>query len=275
MPELPEVETLTRGVREELLSKRFTNVEFLRPDIREIIPVQRLKEILVDQTISDVTRRGKYMLIHTSAGVMGVHLGMSGRFVSADVNDPLAPHTHAIFHAGHHKQFRFIDPRRFGRLFSIETGGVESHPFLVKLGVEPLIGSPLSLGRHLFAQSRRRSQAVKVFLMDSEIVVGVGNIYASETLWRAKISPHQSAKDLTLAQFNKIARQIIDVLSDAIKAGGTTFRDYRDSDGNKGYFQTNLAVYGRDQKPCGRCGTSIVKTTQAGRSTYHCTICQK
>jgi formamidopyrimidine-DNA glycosylase len=274
VPELPEVETLVRGVREELIGKSFVNVSFLRADIREPIPIKRLKEILKDQTVDSVTRRGKYMLIHTTKGYLGVHLGMSGRFILTNRATELAPHTHAVFELGDGQQFRFIDARRFGRLFSIENQQLDSHPFLEKLGVEPL-ESTLDLGRHLFAQSRTRSQAVKVFLMDSAVVVGVGNIYASESLWRANINPHLSAKQLSARKWSKLACQIIDVLTAAIQAGGTTFRDYRNKDGNSGDFQANLAVYGREAKPCPRCAAKIIKTTQAARSTYHCAVCQK
>ncbi|MEI6397862.1 MAG: bifunctional DNA-formamidopyrimidine glycosylase/DNA-(apurinic or apyrimidinic site) lyase [Pseudomonadota bacterium] len=274
MPELPEVESLVRGVRQELLGKRFVDVSFLRPDVREVIPAARLKDILVGETVTEVTRRGKYMLIHTNKGALGVHLGMSGRFVGASKSALLVAHTHARFEVNDGLEYRFIDPRRFGRLFSLEPGEVGSHPFLAKLGVEPL-DPGVDLRGVLLEASRNRRQPVKVFLMNSEVVVGVGNIYASEVLWRAKINPHTVVNKIPVRKFIEISRQIIDVLSEAIKAGGTTFRDYRDKDGNPGYFQENLAVYGRQAKPCGRCSSKIVKTTQAARSTYHCPICQK
>ncbi len=274
MPELPEVETLVRGVREELVGQSFVNVSFFRADIREPIPVARLKEILTAQPVHSVTRRGKYMLIHTSQGALGVHLGMSGKFVLSEKHEPHVLHTHAIFELGDGREFRFIDPRRFGRLFSIETKELDLHPFLAKLGVEPLdLG--VNLQKHLFVDSRSRSQGVKVFLMDSSVVVGVGNIYASESLWRARINPHTSAKQITLKMYSKLSQKIIEVLSEAINAGGTTLRDYRNKDGNPGYFQTNLAVYGREAKPCLKCGAKIIKTTQAARSTYQCPVCQK
>jgi formamidopyrimidine-DNA glycosylase len=274
VPELPEVESLVRGVREELVGKRFADVSFSRPDIREVIPAARIKEILVGEAVTEVTRRGKYMLIHTGKGALGVHLGMSGRFVGSPKNEPLASHTHARFEVKEGLEYRFIDPRRFGRLFSVERNEISTHPFLAKLGVEPL-ETGVNLRGVLLEASRKRRQAIKVFLMDSEIVVGVGNIYASEVLWRAKVNPHIPANEIPVKKFTEISRQIIDVLSDAINAGGTTFRDYRDKDGNPGYFQVNLGVYGRAAKPCSRCGSMIVKTTQAARSTYHCPVCQK
>ncbi len=274
MPELPEVESLVRGVRDALKGKRIANVSFLRPDIREVIPAERLKEILSGQKVTDVSRRGKYMLIHTKEGALGVHLGMSGRFVASDKSACLVPHTHALFDLEKNLQFRFIDPRRFGRLFSVEKNETSTHPFLAKLGVEPL-EDEIDLGDHLFDASRSRSQAVKVFLMDSEVVVGVGNIYASESLWRAKINPQIPSKNLKLSQFRKLALHIKAVLSDAIDAGGTTLRDYRDKDGKPGYFQTNLAVYGKESMPCPRCRTTVRRMIQAARSTFFCSVCQK
>lgn len=274
MPELPEVESLVRGVRDALKGKRIANVAFFRPDIREPIPTERLAEILVGKKVTDVARRGKYMLIHTSEGALGVHLGMSGRFVASLGSDMMAPHTHACFQVEDGAEFRFIDPRRFGRLFSLENHEITTHPFLSKLGVEPL-NEQLDLARHLFDASRSRTQAVKVFLMDSEVVVGVGNIYASEALWRAKINPMISAKTLQLRDFRALAKHIKLVLQDAIDAGGTTFRDYRDKDGNPGYFQKNLSVYGKESMPCPRCRSKVCRITQAGRSTFFCPVCQK
>ncbi len=274
MPELPEVESLVRGVRDALLGKRIANLVFYRPDIREPIPTKRLTEILRGKQVNDVVRRGKYMLIHTREGALGVHLGMSGRFVVSRQSDEMAPHTHAVFQVEDGMEFRFVDPRRFGRLFSVELSETTTHPFLSRLGVEPL-DDDFDLARHLFDASRSRKQCVKVFLMDSEVVVGVGNIYASESLWRAKINPQTPSKSLQLREFKNLARHIRSVLSEAIDAGGTTLRDYRDKDGNPGYFQTNLAVYGKESKPCPRCRTTLCRMTQAGRSTFFCPFCQK
>ena len=273
MPELPEVESLVVGARGDLVGHCFASLCFYRPDIREPIPVDRVKEILVGRTIDAVTRRGKYMLMHTSEGIVGIHLGMSGRFVRCHENEPLAKHTHAVFALSEGSQYRFVDPRRFGRIFALDSHEIDTHPFFVSLGVEPL-DSKVSLAEHLFQRARKKVQPVKQFLMDSTIVVGVGNIYASESLWRAKINPRRKTMKLTRAQWGTLACQIVGVLNDAIKAGGTSFRDYRDKDGNPGYFQQELAVYGREAKPCKRCTALIKRTVQAGRSTYHCPICQ-
>jgi formamidopyrimidine-DNA glycosylase len=274
LPELPEVESLTRGIKAELTGHYVTDIRFSRPDIREVIPVTAIRDALLNESVRDVSRRGKYMLIHTIRGSLGVHLGMSGMFVRHTRSDPVKAHTHAIFEIDHEFEYRFIDPRRFGRLFAINPGEIETHPFLKDLGVEPL--SPdIDLGEYLFQRSRASARPAKTFLMDSQIVVGVGNIYASESLWRAKIHPLESVNHLTREQTCDLARQIIDVLNEAISSGGTTLKDYRDSQGNEGQFQRKLSVYGREQKPCVVCQTLIQRTVQGGRSTFHCPFCQK
>ena len=273
MPELPEVESLVVGIRPELLGRSIVKVVFYRPDIREKIPQKRIRQILLNKEIITVLRRGKYVFVGTAEGYLGIHLGMSGRFLESSADAPLAPHTHALFEINSGMQFRFVDPRRFGRLFSVEKDELAYHPFLSKLGVEPL-DATTKLSDHLFTSSRRRSQAIKNFLMDSHVVVGVGNIYASESLWHAQIHPEKRACDLSLLQYERLSEAIIRVLREAIRAGGTTLRDYRDKDGNPGYFQQNLAVYAKVTKPCLRCSTPIVKTTSAGRSTFFCPFCQ-
>lgn len=214
------------------------------------------------------------MLISTSRGTAGIHLGMSGRFVAAKKDSMIEKHTHVVFKTACGHEYRLIDPRRFGRLFHIAGKNIYEHPFLSKLGVEPL-ALDQNLGRHLFMCARPKKQAIKSFLMDHEVVVGIGNIYASETLWRAAIHPETPAKALTQQQYKIIARHAVSVLNEAIEAGGTTFRDYRDKDGKPGYFQNNLAVYGKVSMPCRRCGSAIAKITQSGRSTFFCPLCQK
>ncbi len=274
MPELPEVESLVRGIRTDLIGRSFSKIEFYRKDLREKIPQKRLRQILLGQTIHDVFRRGKYFLIGTDQGFLGVHLGMSGRFVKSDPTQPLLTHTHACFEINSETQFRYIDPRRFGRMFSVEKNQTSDHPFLAGLGVEPLDKS-IDLAKYLYEKSRTRKQPIKNFLMDSSVVVGIGNIYASEALWLSKIHPEQPANSISLNEFSKVSDAARDVLNQAIAAGGTTFRDYRDKDGKPGYFQQNLSVYGKVTKPCTRCGGEVLRLTLAGRSTFFCSLCQK
>ena len=273
MPELPEVESLVRGIRSELVGKSFADVVFYRDDIREKIPKIRLKQILVDQKIKQVFRRGKYLLVGTDHGFLGVHLGMSGRLVKAANHEKLPAHTHAVFEISPSVQFRFVDPRRFGRLFSIENHELYTHPFLAKLGIEPL-ENVQTLACHLYQKSRGRMQPIKNFIMDSSVVVGVGNIYASEALWLARIHPEQKSRSLSEEDYLELAHAISEVLIKAIAAGGTTFRDYRDKDGKPGYFQNKLAVYGKNTKPCPRCMRKICRAVHCGRSTFYCSFCQ-
>lgn len=282
MPELPEVEHLVSGVRAVAVGCRFARIDFYRDDVREPMDKAELRKALLSQTVTAVTRRGKYMLVHTTRGALGIHLGMSGRFVFDESAKVSRPHTHVVFALNQKDEansfsFHFVDPRRFGRVFALTTEEATafSHSFLRDLGVEPL-DQEVDLGKHLFVESRSRKVPVKNFIMDGHVVVGVGNIYASESLWRAKISPLVPANELSRPALTRLATEIKKTLSEAIAAGGTTFRDYRNSHDKPGMFQVKLAVYERDGEPCRRCGKGLIeKITQGGRSTYLCPVCQK
>lgn len=279
MPELPEVENLVCGVREIALGSRFTAIDFYRDDVREEIPKQELCDVLIDETVTAVTRRAKYMLIHTKRGALGIHLGMSGRFVHDQSTQVSRPHTHVVFKlksADGDFSFHFVDPRRFGRVFALSETQAETlqHQFLDSLGVEPL-AADVDLAKVFFDKSRTRKVPLKNFVMDNAIVVGVGNIYASESLWRAKLSPYREASSLTRTEARRLALEIKKTLAEAIAAGGTTFRDYRNSHDKPGMFQVKLAVYEQEAKPCRRCHKIIHKTVVGSRSTYFCPFCQK
>lgn len=277
MPELPEVECLTRAVSRSLQGAKLTKAKFFRKDLRDPIPVGEFRKALEGQFIDRFWRRSKYMVWQSGDQCGVFHLGMSGNMRLLEDAKPVYPHTHAIFMFEKEKgvpQFlHFIDPRRFGRISCIPLAELESHPYFSKLGPEPLVAR--KLGEYLFERSRNKKQAVKTFLMDARVLVGVGNIYASESLFRAGISPTRPAGTVKRNEFELLAIHIKATLREAIKAGGTTFRDFKSSDGEPGYFFLKLNVYDREGEPCRQCGDAILNIRQTGRSTYYCPNCQK
>ncbi len=289
MPELPEVECLARAVREETRGCRFTGVNFLRPDLREPMPVDAIKSALVGANLRSVRRRSKYLLIETDRGTAILHLGMSGQLLSMDSPDPVKTHTHVIFElrrkdssaapqndGGKPKYLHFVDPRRFGRLTAVPAGtDLSTHPWLSKLGPEPLEITADALAEHLWRKSRGRKPAVKPFIMDGAVVVGVGNIYASESLYLAGIRPGRAAGRVTRQEYRILAQAIQTVLGAAIEAGGTSFRDYLHSDGSEGSYALQLNVYGRSGEACRKCLSPVRETRHLNRATYFCGACQK
>ena len=276
MPELPEVEVCRRGLAPELVGATIGGVVIRAPKLRHEIP-PALRELLSGCRIVDVRRRGKYLLVDCErSGVQGsliIHLGMSGnlRFVPSD----LAPAKHDHFDlvlAG--QTLRFADPRRFGVVLwqagSPDTA--EQHPLLASQGVEPL--SDVFTADWLYEAIARRGGPIKPTLMDSHLVVGIGNIYASESLFRAGISPLRAANRISRARYEVLVPAIRETLSDAIAAGGSSIRDYVHSDGGAGCFQIQAGVYDRAGLPCLRCGGVVRQIRQAGRSTYYCVGCQ-
>ena len=275
MPELPEVECLVRGLRSRVVGWRTQRVEFRRANLREPLDQEAITAALRGYAFDTITRRGKYLLLSRRDG-QGIiaHLGMTGNLILSPHAQPLNKHAHVIFHLTQGKQrasLQFIDPRRFGRLAA--STQPEEHPWLQALGVEPL--SHKHLARYLWEKSRQRRVPIKNFLMQANIIVGVGNIYASESLHAARIYPFHPAGELTRADYQRLARAIKKILQQAIAAGGTSFRDYRDLGGNPGYFTVSLAVYGKQDQPCPRCHTPIAARKSSGRSTFFCPICTK
>jgi formamidopyrimidine-DNA glycosylase len=217
-------------------------------------------------------RRAKYLLIETEAGTLILHLGMSGSLRVLPVATPRIAHDHVDIELDSGHTLRFNDPRRFGSLL-FTAGDPAAHPLLKSLAPEPLDAD--FDAEYLWKKTRRRSVAIKQLIMNSRLVVGVGNIYASEALFRARIRPRRSSRSLTRVEGARLARAIKATLSMALKAGGTTLRDYVGADGNPGYFRQRLYVYERHGKPCRVCGKLIRQFTQNGRSTYWCSNCQK
>lgn len=275
MPELPEVETIRRGLAAELAGARLSAVTVRDARLRQRVRAREL-ERLVGARLVDFRRRAKYLLVDTTAGKsLLVHLGMSGRLLVCSPSAALHAHDHVRLRLqidGEDRDLRLRDPRRFGLLLVVPTAELEAHPLLRHLGPEPLESE--FVVDALRRRARGRRQPVKSFLMDARTVVGVGNIYASEALWLAGVHPRRAAGRIGAARWCRIHDAIRKVLRAALEAGGTTLRDYRDAEGNLGYFAVALQAYGREGEPCARCGRALRRVVQCGRSTYYCPGCQ-
>jgi formamidopyrimidine-DNA glycosylase len=270
MPELPEVETTRRGI--ERSARGLHIVEFRIYDHRLRWPIDRsVAQHLPGQQIVAVERRAKYLLLRLSGGTLILHLGMSGNLRLLPQDAPLIKHDHFDLYLDSGTTLRFNDPRRFGSLH-YTTADPSEHKLLRSLAPEPF--EKAFDADYLNRITRRRSAAVKQVLMNGQLVTGVGNIYASEALFRARINPRRAARKLTRAECTRLVRAVRAALQAAIKAGGTTLRDYVGTDGNPGYFRQKLYVYERDGKPCRVCATLIRKIAQGQRSTYYCPHCQ-
>ncbi len=275
MPELPEVETTRRGIAPYLIGRRVVGVTLRRPDLRWPIPAA-ISELLPGQRIDAVERRAKYLLLHTQAGSALLHLGMSGVLRVLPPDAPVGKHDHvdiALERTSTQAEriLRFTDPRRFGCLLWQAPG--EIHSLLANLGPEPLTDA--FDGDLLWHLSRGRKAAVKLFLMDNAVVVGVGNIYASEALFAAGIDPRRAAGSISRARYARLASEVKRILAWAIERGGTTLRDFINPDGAPGYFFRELNVYGRAGEACQVCGTAIRQVSLGQRSTFWCPHCQR
>jgi len=287
MPELPEVETVRRGLEPVLAGARLSRVEARRPDLRFPLPadfVQRLSGAVILR----LDRRAKYLLAPLDRGdTLVMHLGMSGRFEIARAEgavrpgefhyaaDPDPKHAHVVFETEAGAKVTYYDPRRFGYMTLIPTEALGAHPWFAGLGPEPL--SPDLDADRLVAAFLGRRQGPKTLLLDQRIVAGLGNIYVCEALHRARISPFKPAGGVSRARLKRLVETIREVLAEAIAAGGSSLRDYAAADGALGYFQHRFRVYDREGQPCPNpgCRGVIARTVQAGRSTFHCPVCQR
>lgn len=269
MPELPEVETTRSGIAPHLVGHRIAALAIRQPRLRWPIP-DALIETLPGQRIDAIERRAKYLLVHTRNGSALLHLGMSGSLRVLAPDAPIGIHDHYDWQIDSGRILRFTDPRRFGSLLWQPAG--TTHPLLATLGPEPL--SELFDGDHLWALSRQRSASVKTFIMDQAVVVGVGNIYAAEALFAARIHPKRAAGKVSRERYRRLACSIKQILTYAISRGGTTLRDFISPDGVPGYFEQELYVYGRAGQPCRNCATTIRVITLGQRSTFYCPSCQ-
>ena len=267
MPELPDIETLRRGLAPRLRDRTIARVQVLNPNLRTRLRPAVLRRRLHGRRIVRVGRRAKYLLLELGdAQVLVVHLGMSGRFLLLPASAPLAPHTHVRLGLDDGQELRFVDPRRFGMFFVVSGAAVQTHRRFVGLGPEPLEAD--FTPAYLQWRARGVRRPVKNFLMDAAVVVGVGNIYACEALHRAQVHPATPAARLRLPRWQRVHAAVRDTLEAALGQGGTTIADFRAADGSVGGFQVHLAVYGRAGDACGRCGRRIRRSVQAGRSTY-------
>ena len=272
MPELPEVETTRRGIAPDLEGRRIVGLKVRQPRLRWPVPVARLRNELVGQVVDVIERRAKYLLLRTANGTVLLHLGMSGSLRLLPTGSPPGPHDHVDLMLDDGHCLRLRDPRRFGALLWTRRNPLRHH-LLRDLGPEPFDAT--FDGAYLHARARGRRVAVKPFLMDGRIVVGVGNIYASEALFRAGIDPRRAAGRVSGERYERLVVAIRNVLTEAIEAGGTTLRDFTDGHGEAGWFHIKLAVYGRDGQPCLGCGTVIRVIRLGQRSTFFCTTCQR
>ena len=270
MPELPEVEITRRGIAPDIVGQYVTTVVARTPALRYPLPT-RFDRLLTGKILRKIERRGKYLLFDFDTGVLLVHLGMSGSLRLVSVALPAQKHDHVdlVFDQ---TILRLRDPRRFGSMIWID-GDPALHPLLSSLGVEPL--SEAFSASWLFTATRKLKAAIKIVLMDSHRVVGVGNIYASESLFRAGIDPRSHAGKISLKRYERLTPAIKETLSLAIAAGGSSLRDFVHSDGSSGYFQLQALVYGREGGPCRVCGRPIRMIRQGQRATFYCPRCQK
>lgn len=271
MPELPEVETTLRGITPHILNQTIRQVIVRQAKLRW--PIQSdINQLVRGKTVHSITRAGKYLLLTTQTGTMIFHLGMSGnlRIFTASTSPKKHDHVDIVF--SNQVILRLNDPRRFGA-FLWTTNDPRKHVLLAYLGPEPL--SKQFSAKYLWALAQKRKVPVKAFIMDSKTVVGVGNIYANEALFDARIHPHQLACSISLLQYTALIKSIKKILRKAIQQGGTTLKDFVDSTGKPGYFSMQLKVYGKSRRPCVQCKTEIEETRLGQRSTFYCPLCQK
>ena len=276
MPELPEVETVRRGLEVAMVGRRINQVVVRRSDLRRPLP-ENFSDMLTGRKITQLDRRAKYLLIHLDSGnVVLVHLGMSGRMVieqGTKVEVPARKHEHIAFSVGNGTVVRFSDPRRFGLMDLSNEEKLSNHPLLKSIGPEPL-GEEFNASS-LMANLKGRKTPIKTALLDQRIVAGLGNIYVCESLFMAGVSPRRITQNISTLRADRLVSAIKQVLRAAINAGGSTLRDHVTPTGEMGYFQYKFKVYGREGKACKTCMKPVKRIVQAGRSTFFCASCQR
>lgn len=270
MPELPEVETTCNGIRSALIKQSLAQVIIRHHQLRQPIPKNQLRSCM-GQSVQAVTRRGKYILLEMEASTLIIHLGMSGYLSILNPYLPPKKHDHIDLIFSNHCMLRYTDPRRFG-LWAHTCFTAQEHPLLSRLGIEPL--SEDFTAAVLYEKSQAHTMALKKFIMDPRIIVGVGNIYASESLFVAQLHPLKAANTLSKKECERLCRAIKKILSQAIDQGGTTLKDFMSPTGKPGYFRQTLQAYGRENQPCPQCQNPIQSLTIGGRNSFFCARCQ-
>lgn len=270
MPELPEIETVLQGIMPHVQQQKIKKVLVRHRGLRWPVP-HGVEKKLAGLKIQNITRRAKYLLFRFDEGTLIIHLGMSGSLRILTENSPIKKHDHIDIELANNKILRFNDPRRFGAFLWTESE-IDAHPLLKKLGVEPF--SKDFSGKYLWEKAQGKKIPIKTFIMDHHVVVGVGNIYASESLFLAKIHPTKKVNEISHEEFARLASAIKTILKKAIKQGGTTLKDFINSDGKPGYFTQFLQVYGRAGLACFNCNTEVKSAIIAQRNTFWCEECQ-
>jgi len=273
MPELPEVEVVCRGLSPLLVGQRVSSVELLRDALRFPLPDAMVCD-LPGLVFSSISRRSKYLLFCFDRGPILVwHLGMTGQFHFLDQGSPLGAHEHVRINLENGKMLCYRDARRFGYAGLLSPEALEEHPWFNRLGPEPLVDS--FSAEYLIGHCKGRRVAIKPLLMNAQVVVGVGNIYASEALFRSGVHPSRASGKISRARMERLVESVRTVLSEAIDAGGSSISDFVKVDGKPGYFAHQFQVYGREGRDCYRCGKKIRRIVQSGRSTFYCLGCQR
>lgn len=274
MPELPEVETVRRTLLQLVKGKRIDKVTIHWPKIiKKPVDIEQFQDALIGQTINDVNRRGKFLKIILDDYVLVSHLRMEGRYGLFQPEDEYDKHTHVIFGFSDQSELRYKDVRKFGTMHLFKKGEEENELPLSQLGPEPF--SEQFTNAYLVQRLKKTTRKIKAVLLDQSVVVGLGNIYVDEALFRSGIHPERIASQLTTDEYKRLHCEIISTLGEAVEQGGSTIRSYVNTQGEIGMFQLQLFVYGRKDEPCKKCGTPLTKTVVGGRGTHFCEKCQK
>ncbi len=274
MPELPEVETVCRGLQQTIAGKQIKAVIVRETRLRKPVMSEKLYRLLPGKNLQRIERRAKYIVMHLSDSVIVLaHLGMSGQIVVQPADEQYRKHDHIIANLSEGLQMRFHDPRRFGLFEALTVEEFEKHPRLQHLGLEPLDKG--TDAEQTWSHVRQSKKPIKNLLMDASFIVGVGNIYASEALFFAGVHPQKIAGKMSKKKWQELLQQVKTVLAKAIAQGGTTLNDFVNSQGESGYFQLELAVYGRENQTCKTCAKPIKRIVQSGRSSFYCPGCQR